>query len=78
MALSSVSIANAKDNLDIENFDFEKIKSDGDNFWNTALTKIKVETPIDSLKTMFYTAMYHAQLAPVTFSDKNGEYRKEK
>ena len=77
VALSSVSIANAKDNLDIENFDFEKIKSDGDNFWNTALAKIKVETPIDSLKTMFYTAMYHAQLAPVTFSDKNGEYRKE-
>ena len=77
VALSSVSIANAKDNLDTENFDFEKIKVIGDNIWNTAIAKIKVETPIDSLKTMFYTAMYHAQLAPVTFSDKNGEYRKE-
>ena len=77
VALSSVSIANARDNLDTENFDFEKIKEVVDNIWNTAITKIKVETPIDSLKTMFYTAMYHAQLAPVTFSDKNGEYRKE-
>lgn len=77
VALSSVSIANAKNNLDIGNFDFEKIKVAGDNIWNNAIAKIKVETPIDSLKTMFYTAMYHAQLAPVTFSDKNGEYRKE-
>ena len=77
VALSSVSIANARDNLDTENFDFEKIKEVVDNIWNTAITKIKVETSIDSLKTMFYTAMYHAQLAPVTFSDKNGEYRKE-
>ena len=77
VALSSVSISNAKNNLDIGNFDFEKIKVAGDNIWNNAIAKIKVETPIDSLKTMFYTAMYHAQLAPVTFSDKNGEYRKE-
>ena len=77
IALSSVSVANAKDNLDQGNFNFEKVKSAAATAWNTALSTIKVETPVDSLKTIFYTAMYHAQLAPVTYSDKNGQFRKE-
>ncbi|RVT75297.1 glycoside hydrolase family 92 protein [Flavobacterium sufflavum] len=77
VALSSVSVANAKDNLDKGDFNFEKVKSTAAKVWNTALSTIEVETPVDSLKTMFYTAMYHAQLAPVTYSDKNGQFRKE-
>lgn len=77
VALSSVSADNAKDNLDGEKSTFEKTKSQAATIWSTALSKITVETPVDSLKTMFYTAMYHAQLAPVTYSDKNGEFRKE-
>ncbi|MGO4773388.1 GH92 family glycosyl hydrolase [Flavobacterium sp. W22_SRS_FK3] len=77
VALSSVSVANAKDNLDDDKSDFEKTKSQAATIWNTALNKIEVETPVDSLKTMFYTAMYHAQIAPVTYSDKNGQFRKE-
>ncbi|MBP0902959.1 GH92 family glycosyl hydrolase [Mariniflexile gromovii] len=76
VALSSVSIDNAKDNLD-EGFDFESVKTQAENTWNEALSTIQVESPVDSLKTIFYTAMYHAQLAPVTFSDKNGQFRKE-
>lgn len=77
VALSSVSVENAKGNLDAEDLKFETVKTQTEKTWNDALSKIKVETPIDSLKTIFYTAMYHAQLAPVTFSDKNGEFRKE-
>ncbi len=77
VALSSVSVNNAKDNLKEGGFNFETIKTEAETTWDSALTKIEVETPIDSLKTMFYTAMYHAQLAPVTYSDKNGEFRKE-
>jgi predicted alpha-1,2-mannosidase len=77
VALSSVSLANAKDNLDDEKSTFGKTKSQAAAIWNTALNKIEVETPVDSLKTMFYTAMYHTQVAPVTYSDKNGQFRKE-
>lgn len=77
VALSSVSVANAKDNLDGEKANFESTKSEASSIWNKALSKIKVETPVDSLKTIFYTAMYHAQVAPVTYSDKNGQFRKE-
>lgn len=75
VALSSVSVDNAKDNLD--NSDFETTKIEAENLWNEALSNIVVETPIDSLKTIFYSALYHAQLAPVTFSDKNGQFRLE-
>jgi len=76
VALSSVSIANAKDNLDKDQ-EFEKVKTDASAIWNKSLSKITVETPVDSLKTIFYTALYHAQVAPVTYSDKNGQFRTE-
>ncbi|WP_405604051.1 GH92 family glycosyl hydrolase [Polaribacter sp. Asnod1-A03] len=77
VALSSVNVANAKDNLEPDGFKFEEVRAKANTTWNESLSKIKVETPIDSLKTIFYTAMYHSQLAPVTFSDKNGQFRKE-
>lgn len=76
VAVSSVSVANAKENLDAREFNFEKVREDAESTWNTALSKITIETPVDSLKTIFYTALYHTQLAPVTFSDKNGQFRK--
>ncbi|MFH4965701.1 GH92 family glycosyl hydrolase [Gaetbulibacter sp. M235] len=77
VAVSSVSVDNAKENLDSGDFNFEQAKAEAENTWDLALSKITVETPVDSLKTIFYTALYHAQLAPVTFSDKNGQFRKE-
>ncbi|MFG4004174.1 GH92 family glycosyl hydrolase [Flavobacterium aquidurense] len=77
VALSSVSVANAKENLDDEKANFKTVKSQASSIWNSALSKIEIETPIDSLKTIFYTALYHAQVAPVTYSDKNGQFRKE-
>lgn len=77
VALSSVSVANAKDNLDGEKSNFDNTKSEASSIWNSALSKIQIETPTDSLKTIFYSALYHAQVAPVTYSDKNGQFRKE-
>lgn len=74
LSLSSVSIQNAKENMNAENH-FEKVKTNAEKQWQKALAKIEIETPTDSLKTIFYTALYHAQVAPVTFSDKNGEFR---
>ena len=77
VAVSSVSIENAKANLkEDEKRHFSEARQKAVGFEN-ALSDIVVETPVDSLKTMFYTALYHAQLAPVTFSDINGEFRKE-
>lgn len=80
VGVSSVSIENAKENISdhIGSFDFDFIKENANNIWNNKLSQIEIETPVDSLKTKFYTALYHTQIAPVTFSDANGEFRNSK
>ncbi len=77
VAVSSVSEANALENLSKEDIGFETIKSEASKTWNKNLSNITVETDNEDLKTIFYTALYHTQVAPVTFSDVNGEFRKE-
>lgn len=75
-AISSVSIENAKMNLEAEQsgFDFELIRQQAVDAWNAQLSKIQVQTS-DYDKKQFYTAMYHSMLAPITFSDVNGDYK---
>ncbi len=77
VAVSSVSIANARENLKQfgNGVSFEDAVSGTGNDWDALLSKIQVETPVDSLKTIFYTALYHTHVAPVLFSDANGEFR---
>lgn len=77
IATSTVSIDNAKANLEQfgKDLTFDQIKKETRNLWEETLSRIKVETPQDSLKTIFYTALYHTQIAPVLFSDVNGEFR---
>lgn len=77
VAISSVSIENAKLNLEKEKTTFDIARSQASNLWEQGLSNIEVKTSVDSLKTIFYTAMYHAMVAPVTFSDVNGEWRRE-
>ncbi len=79
VGLSSVSEENAKENISVDNeeFNFERIKEKAKENWNKKLSKIAIETSDEFLKTTFYTALYHTQIAPVTFSDVNGEFRKE-
>lgn len=77
VAVSSVSEENALLNLSKEAIDFETIKSEANDIWEDNLSKITVKTDNEDLKTIFYTALYHTQIAPVTFSDVNGEFRKE-
>ena len=79
MAFLQLVLKNAFENIskNNENFDFYTAKDKATKSWNKTLSKIDVQSPTDSLKTIFYTALYHAQLAPVTFSDVNGEFRME-
>ena len=78
VSVSSVSVANAKENFAVsEAVDFETAKADAKKIWEDQLDHIVVATPTDSLKTIFYSALYHTQIAPVTFSDVNGEFRQE-
>ncbi|MFK2890909.1 GH92 family glycosyl hydrolase [Dyella flagellata] len=76
VGVSYVSIQNAKDNLQQESGarSFDQIAKQADATWNRELNVIEVAGGnADNLKK-FYTALYHALLAPSVFSDVNGDY----
>jgi predicted alpha-1,2-mannosidase len=76
VAISSVSAANAVANLDADGqgWDFDARRADARAAWSQALAAIDVEAAPE-VKKNFYTAMYHALLAPNLAMDANGEYR---
>jgi len=77
VGVSSVSVKNALENISENKETFNAAKQKASKNWNKSLSKIDVESSNDSLKTIFYTALYHSLIAPVTFSDANGEFRME-
>jgi predicted alpha-1,2-mannosidase len=76
VGISSVSLKGAEKNLgaEIPGWNFNNIVKLADNEWNKALSSISVETENNDNKKTFYTALYHALLAPNTFSDIDGSY----
>jgi len=76
LAISSVSTGGALKNLraEIPHWDFEKVRLDAQNRWNEALNKISIEAA-DSVKTAFYTSLYHTYISPVIYNDVDGNYR---
>jgi len=77
VALSPVSIENAKLNLEAElpHWDFKKTVANARELWNSELGKIHIETRDASVKRIFYTGLYHTMIAPSVFCDVNGDYR---
>lgn len=77
VAISPVSIDGAW--LAIQNempgWDFDVTREDARRLWNNELGRIRIESPCDELKRVFYTAMYHTMMAPALFSDVDGKYR---
>jgi predicted alpha-1,2-mannosidase len=55
-------------------YDFDAIAASARNAWETELGKIKIEAE-DSVKTIFYTGLYHSFLAPSLYSDALGNYK---
>ncbi len=76
VGISAVGCKNALDNIkaELKTWDFEKIRKYAHDEWNYQLSKIRIDEDT-SLMKMFYTAMYHAAIAPSLFEDVNGEYR---
>jgi predicted alpha-1,2-mannosidase len=77
VALSFVSIANARQNLNTENpsFDFEARRAAAAGEWNTILNRIQVSGGSTADLQQFYTALYHVFTSPNVASDVNGQYR---
>lgn len=75
VALSSVSMENARQNMEQEapHWDFDRYVAAADADWEKELGKIEIKgTEIQ--KEIFYTALYHTMIQPNTMSDVNGEY----
>lgn len=81
VAISYVSIANARANIEAESpikkfssSDFDKAVQAVSDTWNGLLNKIQVSGgTTDELET-FYSMLYHAFIGPTICSDANGDY----
>lgn len=49
---------------EIPAWDYEKLRDEAHDAWNTELRRIEVRGGPDSLKKIFYTALYHTMLMP--------------
>jgi predicted alpha-1,2-mannosidase len=77
VGLSAVSVEGARKNLlaEILDWDFQRVQEQAQAEWNNALSKIEVEGGTPDQQIVFYTALYHAMLAPNLFMDVDGQYR---
>ncbi|BEG99237.1 GH92 family glycosyl hydrolase [Bacteroides sedimenti] len=78
VALSVVSIENARENLkkEVSGFDFDAVKRDARTCWEKALSEITVEGNNKEDLINFYTAVYHSKVIPNIVNDVNGDYRR--
>ena len=81
LGLSYVDEAGARANLYAEQpagFNFEGVRAEAVKRWNEVLSKVEITkvgaAAADSTLQIFYTALYHAALAPTVFSDVDGRY----
>ena len=74
--ISFVNLEGAKLNLETEitGWNFDEIKNQAHQAWNSALKKMAVKGGTDDEKTVFYTALYHTMIDPRTFEDVNDLY----
>lgn len=77
VGLSATSVAGARRNLDAEigGRSFESVRADAAAAWEAALSKIVVEGGSAADRRNFYTALYHAMIAPNLYMDVDGRYR---
>ncbi|HIF9274622.1 TPA: GH92 family glycosyl hydrolase [Photobacterium damselae] len=77
VALSPVDWEGAQKNLEVEtpSYNFADVKAKAELAWAQELASVRVEGGTDTEKTNFYTAMYHAMIAPVEYQDVDGRYR---
>ncbi len=77
VGISAVDEEGALKNLEAEatHWSFETYLEEVQAQWNKHLNKITIKGATLEQKRTFYTAMYHAQIAPALFTDVDGRYR---
>ena len=76
VGISAVDIEGARKNLEAEipDWDFAGVRAGADRVWESELGRIVVEGGTREQRTVFYTALYHAMLAPNVYQDVDGRY----
>lgn len=80
-AISHVDAEGARRNLDAEGrrggklIAFDAMRRQAQDAWRKELGSIRIEGASADDRTVFYTALYHALLQPMTGSDADGRYR---
>lgn len=76
VALSTTGVEGARKNMEAEvpAWDFEGIRKEAHQEWNSYLSRIEVEGTSDELFN-FYTSFYHTLIQPNQISDVDGLYR---
>lgn len=59
---------------EIPDWNFERVAKTANQAWQNEMAKIKIETPREDLKKVFYSALYHTALSPTLYSDADGQY----
>ncbi|HTV39664.1 MAG TPA: GH92 family glycosyl hydrolase [Candidatus Sulfotelmatobacter sp.] len=81
VAISYVSVDNARANIEAENpvmkfsaRDFDAAAKSAGDTWNEWLNKIQVSGGTTNEMNVFYSMLYHVFIGPTTCSDANGDY----
>ncbi len=76
VGISHSSLDGARRNLkaEIPDWNFARVKKQANDEWERSLSSIAIETKNAEHRSVFYTALYHALLAPCTLSDVDGTY----
>jgi predicted alpha-1,2-mannosidase len=77
VGLSTVSVEGARKNLhaEIPGWDFDAVAKAARQLWDKALGKLEIQTEDANLRETFYSALYHALLAPTVLNDVDGRFR---
>jgi len=75
--ISAVDEKGARENLiaEIGNKDFNTVRKEAQDYWESQLEKIVIQGNDVDRKTNFYTALYHTMIAPNRYQDVDGRYR---
>lgn len=76
VGISFVDQDGARKNFEAEvaGKDFDRIKAEAYDSWNSELSKIGIAGGSDAEKTTFYTALYHSMIDPRIYADVDGRY----
>ena len=78
VAISPVSVEGARANMAAEMPSWPKLEdvaANAEQAWEQELAKAQIESEDESMKRIFYTALYHTMIAPSEFCDVDGKYR---